>query len=311
MGSSRSSLVRALEGGFGIQYWGESYTAPDLAAAPHGLLILEATRVGTHETSAEGEILFGCDEVSEIRQSGKCVLGYLNLTEIEVYRDYWRDHARQTSPDGLYSAAWIGPRTAEDERLARYWTPAWEELLLTRIDRLMARGFDGVFLDDLLHYFSFVSGEELDWWGTGPGPRSTAFATAMMELVVTVADCVRKQRPDAIVVVNNGVFLPGDAAAETGPASDVLTERYLEAIDGILVESVFGSGENAVTHQALAERYSKRGISVLTVDFADQVGAVTQRPFREYVQSRAAGLGFVPYAVDDPMFDRLYPPLTG
>ncbi len=310
MGSSRSSLVRALKGGFGIQYWGETYTASHLAAAPHGLLILEATRVGTHETSAEGEILFDCDEVSEIRQGGKRVLGYLNLTEIEVYRDYWRDHARQTSPEGLFSAAWIGPRTSDDERLARYWTPAWEAMLLGRVDRLMARGFDGVFLDDLLHYFSFVSGEFLDWAGTGPGQRRTTFAAAMMELVLRLTDRVRRHRPDAVVVVNNGVFLPGDAAAEIGAAAEELTERYLDAIDGILVESAFGAGENAVTHRALSDRYASRGICVLTVDFADQVGAVTQTPFREYVRSRAAGLGFAPYAVDDPMFDRLYPPLT-
>ena len=310
-GSSRQNLASALKAGFGIQYWGDSFTARDLAAAPHGLLIVEATRIGTYEAGVEGEILFDCRDIAAVRDSGKRVLGYVNVTEIEVYRDYWRDHARRTSSDALFSAEWVGPKTASDERLARYWTPDWEAVLVARVDRLMVQGFDGVFLDDVLHYFSFVSGEGLDWSEAGLGPRRTSYATEMIELVLTLASCIRRQRPDAIVVVNNGVFLPGDAMAEVGETAEALVERYLDAIDGILVESAFGAGRNAVVHQALAERFAARGISVLTVDFADQDGAGLREAFRYYVRDRAAELGFAPYVVDDPMFDRLYPPLSG
>lgn len=311
---SRFRLQRALKNGFGIQYWGKNYTAHELSSAPHGVLIVEATRAGAGENGQPEEVFFDPIEIDDIRHGGdRPVLGYLNLAEIEPYRDYWVRCDRGTdTPHDLCTHQWLGPVTQTDEQLALYWHPKWEALLIERIDRMMSLGLDGVFFDDVLHYFSYASGQGLVWGShvkNLSASKQGGFATAMMKLVIRLAERVRQIRPGAFVVVNNGVYLPTDSSAEIGvEKSEALFEEYVSSIDAIVVENIFGPKAAAGARQVLADRYLDRGVSVLTVDFGTQFPGRSTSLVRWMIGMRASALGFVSYVADNENFDRLYPP---
>ena len=308
---SRYRLRAALARGFGIQYWGAEYSASELALAPHGLLILEASRTGADDNSQE--VSFDAAEIQEIRRSGaRPVIGYLNVTEIETYRNYWRERDHVSDIPTLSPVPdWVGPVTRDGEQLAAYWLPAWERILKTRIDGILGLGFDGVFLDDVLHYFSYLSGDQLRGTKRVPTSGEGGYATAMMHLIIRLATYIRTRRPDAIVVANNGIFLAGDSGAEIGgKKAEALFKRYSSALDGILVESAFGADATAQVQSVLTERYLESGVSVLTVDFASQLAGPSNLAIRMAVESQAKRAGFVPYVADNEVYDRLYRPFS-
>ncbi len=134
-------LTRALADGFGVQYWGEGYTAEGLAEQPHGLLIIEVAKVGALHSETGREVFFTPDEIAMISHGGeRPVLGYLNVSEIENYRDYWIDFMRRSVPDeNVALPQWYGPHAGHGNYLAAYWVPAWRDVILARV-----RSADGV-----------------------------------------------------------------------------------------------------------------------------------------------------------------------
>lgn len=304
------ALARALTRGFGVQYWGDGYSAADLAKAPHGLLIVEASKVGALHTADGREQLFTKDEVTLMRRGGtRPVIAYLNVAEIETYRDYWVQ-SQSTGPRN-----WFGPRTADAERLATYWTPEWEAILLERVDRLMALGFDGLFLDDVLHYYSFGAGTGLEWPEATPmdSPQTApVYARAMMALVQKISARAKAASCGAMIVVNNGAYIGRDAGPDgDGSLQQAGFSSYLESIDAILMENIFGSATEAQTVKALQEDYQNQGVKVLSLDYTSHLHDVGTVRRHYDIARRAAMVGFIPYVAENAAFDRLYPPGQG
>lgn len=310
-GAARARLRRALESGFGVQYWGDSYSVSGLEGAGHGLLIVEATRVGAPDSPEGREIRFTPDEVRRISKNGqRPVLAYLELTEVETYRDYWvrRERADEHSKE-RHAAPWLGPRTAGGEQLAVYWDPSWEQLLAERVQQLMALGFDGIMFDDALHYFSFQTGGDLHWSRAAAAAPADGYAVALMRLVRRLTMTMRAANPSAIAIVNNGVYIARDAAAQSRPdTARQVFEHYAAALDGILIESLFAPGATQTARRAVQEDFATRGISVLTIDFLTDFQGLPEATARTLLARRAVGTGFCPYVAWDGRFDRLAPP---
>jgi uncharacterized protein (TIGR01370 family) len=273
--------------------------------------------VGAGHSTNGREDYFSRDEVQTISHQGnRPVLAYLNLSEIETYRDYWaRLRTTASDPAHLVDQNWIGPRSASGEHLAQYWTPEWEAILSERVDRLMALGFDGLFFDDVLHYYSFATDGALDWSGVAqatPPQDAAGYARAMMDLVVRLADRSRSTNCDAIVVVNSGAFIGQDAVRDRMDFSgrDAF-QVYLDSIDGIMMEEVFTSETRQPTIDVLQDEFAAEGISVLAVDFATSFPGQNIDMLRNVVARRGAENGFSTYLADDASFDRLYPPIPG
>lgn len=288
-------LAAALERGYGVQYWGAGYGAEVLARQPHGLLILEAAQIGAPDSEDGREMLLDFQLLRSMQADpSRPLLAYLNLVELEPWRDYWAD--------GLAKLDWTGGRTAQDEWLARYWTQSWRDVLFARIDRLMAAGADGLFLDDALHYYTYGKGSVTEPAAGDPaGP--TAHAEAMMQLVLDVIDRMRLRRCDALVVVNNAVFIGRDAGAE----GTALFDLYRAAIDAVLIEDAFGAADHPHLHLALAEDYLSAGVQVLSLDFAAPPAGGPSVPGAGIV-ALARQHGYVPYIAPGLAFDRLASP---
>ncbi len=290
-GGRATRMAAALEDGFGVQYWGEGYDADTLAAAPHGLLIVEAARIGAPDSADGHEVLFTPDEMRRINHDGaRPVLVYLNLTEVEPWRDYW--------PDDGSTPVWVGPETASGDKLAAFWRPEWEALLRDRVRRLLATGANGLFLDDALNYFAAGS---MAPGGSGAPADVPGAARTLMALVQSVASEARKIDCDALIVMNNGVFLGRDA----GPASAGAFRAVTDAVDGILVEDALGGADHPDLHAALTEDWSVAGVPILTIDYAGADAAAA-------LADRARRRGYRPYIAPNGAFSQLFPsrPLT-
>ena len=280
-------LEKALRNGYGVQYWGPDFRADVLTEASHGLLILEAAKVGARYTADGKELFFTPAEIEVIRKNGKRpVLVYLNLTEVEPWRDYWPSD--ETIPN------WIGPVTAQGDELAAFWRPEWREILRKRVNRLLSLGADGLFLDDGLNYFA--TGAMASGPSDKPGDIKTA-AAIMLKMITEIALEAREVRCDALIVVNNAVFIGRDAPVSARDDFDT----YRDAIDGIMIEDGLGAADHPDLHAALKEDYLDYGVPVLSLDFASGVEAST-------LSRKARDMGYAPYIVPDGRFSSLVPP---
>jgi uncharacterized protein (TIGR01370 family) len=288
-----------------------------LALQPHGLLIIEVAKLGALYTETGREEFFTSDEIALISHDGeRPVLGYLNVSEIETHRDYWVDFSMLSDePAGAAALPeWFGPQTGHDEHLAAYWTSAWRDVLLERVDRLMASGVNGVFLDDVLHYYTHATDENLRWPDSGrpDGPQDApSLALAMMDLVIVLAERVRAWDCNAFVIVNNGVFIGRDAneAVKNGGAKPVF-EAFLAAVDGILVENALSPATHPDTRAAMEEDFLAAGLKVLTIDQLSQYGDGHAADLRRRLAHEARSAGFIPYLIEDAGFNRLWAPIV-
>ena len=312
----RGRVRRALRAGFGVQYWGQTYSANHLAAAPHGLLIIETAKVGASIVGNSQEVFFSPDEIRQIGHSGRRpVLGYLNLAKIEPYRNYWVAALALSAPRetlGPGDAPWIGPTLGPDGALARFWTPEWAAILADRVDSLMRQGLDGLFLDDVLQYYASyaATARASPGFAVEGGPVSSAdFARAMMKLVTSVANRARLHDSGALVFVNSGIYVGRDAGEDRpdAPLLDTFAD-YRSMIDGILIESVFASGGDDTAISVLHEEFASHGVPVLTVDFADAAN-MPPSALKAKIAPRALSEGFAPYIADDAAFNRLFAPI--
>jgi cysteinyl-tRNA synthetase len=148
----------------------------------------------------------------------RVVLAYLSIGEAENYRPYWR-RAWKTKPP-----PWLGPENPDwpGDFEVRYWDPAWQRLILGApdrpLDRIVADGYDGVYLDIV---------DAFEYWEE----QGQADARARMVAWVTaIARHARAERPGFLVVPQNGEAL----AREPG---------YLSLVDGIGREDLYYDGD--------------------------------------------------------------------
>jgi cysteinyl-tRNA synthetase len=82
----------------------------------------------------------------------RLVLCYLSIGEAEDYRPYWKPSWSKTPPPflGVEDPNWKG------NFAVRYWDPAWQSILMdgpdSPLSKILAVGFDGVYLDKVDEY---------------------------------------------------------------------------------------------------------------------------------------------------------------
>lgn len=241
----------------------------EIAASRCDLVVIDLARDGSTD-------YFTLEEIRNIQASGKFVLAYFEIGAIENYRPEWTE-----TPDDLK----LGPVAGwPDEQLVRYWDPRWWPVVQGRIDRALAAGCDGAYLDMVVAY------EEISTRAAGMDDE--ARARAMVDLIAAVSAYAKGRDPAFKIVPQNAPELhvwPG----------------YLDAIDGLGMEELYflAADEPCIADWCAENREAALAIKaagklVLTVDYATQPENVRAA----YTQSRAEG--FVPY-VTTVELDRL------
>lgn len=150
-------------------------------------------------------------EIERIRRGkvGRRVVAYLSIGEAEDYRSYWEktwDADEDGRPDAL-APEFLGlenPQWKGNYRV-RYWLPAWQSLLLPAVDRIVATGFDGIFLDivDAFESYEF-DGRTGDYIDDRTNPETgRSYRRAMIAWVAAIARRAREKHPDFLVIPQN------------------------------------------------------------------------------------------------------------
>jgi cysteinyl-tRNA synthetase, unknown class len=195
-------------------YWLSSFEIARVAAAPHDLLVIDS-EISANRTF---ERQFRSEEVRRMKHrpdgSPRVLLAYLSIGEAERYRPYWR----QEWYDAAKKPVWLDKenRRWAGNFLVQFWHPEWQQLIFgspdSYLDRIVAQGFDGVYLDRADAFFQ--------WRKVQP----TA-ASDMATFIARLADHARKQNPEFLVVMQN--------------AEELLEEApVISAIDGIAKEDL-------------------------------------------------------------------------
>lgn len=103
----------------------------------------------------------------------KLIFGYLDVSEAGAYM-YPEFFSQGSLP------AWFGKEHTGFPGLytVQYWQPQWEQALLSRIDTIIARGYDGVFLDVL---------DGNNFWSQGNSLGNTAYPDALPALTTLLS----------------------------------------------------------------------------------------------------------------------------
>ena len=272
-----------------VTNWGYQLQEPriaHLAGSPHDLLVIDASRDGSDEGA------FKAADIAAIKRrpdgGQRIVLAYLSIGEAETYRGYWRWYwgGRWYSRwfGWALAPSWLGPENGEwrGNYAVRYWDPAWQARILGpggHIERIVAAGFDGVYLDKVDSSIERIAKDR-------PPARDD-----MREFVRRIATAGRSARPGFLVVPQNGEELLTD-------------EGYVALIDGIAKEDLlYGEFKDKAANPdaaiagrtALLQRASKQGRTVLAVEYLDDTGRIAA------ARERLETLGFVPYFADRPL----------
>ena len=212
----------------------------------------------------------------------KLVLSYMSIGEAEDYRWYWQggwDANRDGAPDPG-APAWLGPSNPEWEGnyKVRFWDPEWQRLVYSYVDRTIAAGYDGAYLDIVDAY---------EYWGPGgeSGLERAAAEEEMVAFVKSIAHYARvtKGRPKFGVFVQN--------------AEDLSSHPdYVSTVTGIGKEDLFYDGNvrqpAAETNYSISrlDRFKKAGKPVLVTDYA------TRKTQIDALYQKAGARGYVPYA---------------
>ena len=130
------------------QSWGYQLQNLDLnraAASPFDLLVIDYATDGDQASALKPA------EVARLQKKSdgtrRLVIAYLSIGEAESYRSYWKKDWKRQRP------AWLlGENPEWEENYAVcFWDPGWQANLCgspdAYLDRILAQGFDGIYLD--------------------------------------------------------------------------------------------------------------------------------------------------------------------
>ncbi len=186
--------------------------APEKVPAETKLLVIDATTDGLNFLTPA--------ELERYKAPGRKILAYVSVGEAEDYRYYWKDLPKDIilgeNPD------WPGNYTI------KYWDPRWHQVIKDYISRVLAIGFDGVYLDKVDAYWDVVK----------YGFNEDEAAGWMRDLV----EDIRRAFSDTIIYIQNG---------------DDLMLRFpglAEEVDGMGIEDLFFDGRKIQPWQYVIER---------------------------------------------------------
>ena len=209
----------------------------------------------------------------------KYLISYLSVGQAENYRDYWQTDWGVGNPSWIAYADefWLG------DFYVRYWEPEWQEILLSRVDAVVDKGFDGLYLD-VIDAYAFFETER-------PDAREE-----MRVLIATIAERARTRsgNPDFGIFVQNAEEL-----------IEIVGPTWIEPLTGIGKEEPFywATDDKVQEDQRFWNDYYlaqwvAAGKLVLSVDY------VTRPAFINDAYSLAEQHGFVPLTLTQTALDK-------
>lgn len=213
------------------------------------------------------------DDLKTIRagKPGRRVVAYLSIGEAEDYRPYWQAGWKKSPPGFLLTA---NPDWPGNFRV-KYWDPLWQKTILASLDRILAAGFDGIYLDIVDAFEGFERDPVTGNWRDNAVNLETkrTFREDMLAWVRHLADHARASRPGFLVIPQNGEQLLADPG-------------FSEIVSAIGVEDLFTLDNRISTEtnlrSELLDTFQKSGKSVFAIEYARKPGP------RDHARTEAA-----------------------
>jgi cysteinyl-tRNA synthetase len=231
-----------------------------LASSERDLIVIDAA------FSSEGDWTTAEIETIRAGKKDRRVVAYVSIGEAEDYRPYWQkswDADKDGKPDpaapkflNAENPDWKG------NYRVRYWQPAWQQIMLPAVDKVVAQGFDGIYLDivDAFEFYEYDASTK-GWLDNRPNPETgKTYRQDMIAWVSAIAQRARSKHPGFIVIPQN--------------ASQLLAHTdYREVISAIGVEDLFIAGKKLRTEKqsrfvlSFLEQLKPSGKPVLVIDY--------------------------------------------
>ncbi|WP_239015223.1 endo alpha-1,4 polygalactosaminidase [Archangium violaceum] len=167
-----------------------------MAASKFNLAIIELSRDGASD-------YFRSDELAAVKATDKQVLACFEIRAIEEYRPEW-----SLVPADMKLGAVDG---WQDEQYVKYWDERWWPIVQGHIDRALAAGFTGCYLDLVVTYEEIAA--------NAAGTNRDDLARKMEALISRISQYAKSKNPSFRIMPQNAPEIVDYAG-------------YLEAIDG-------------------------------------------------------------------------------
>lgn len=244
-----------------------------IAASPYDLVVIDYARSEVGERKPEMPLTR--EEVARMKvkpDGGKrLIIAYLSIGESEDNRYYWGADWSRHRP------AWMGAESKEwkGNYLVKYWEPVWQNIIFgnaqSYVDRILAAGFDGFYLDRADAYYRFGDTKEA--------------RDNMSALVIKIADYIRSKKPDAAIMMQNAEELL--ERADVVAAIDAIAKEDL--VWGITHREELNKQDDIDESTALLKSAQKAGKAIFVVEYLKNAKNI------EEAKRRMADLGFVLY----------------
>lgn len=228
-------------------------------------------------------------DVTTVKNSDKLYVSYISIGEAEDYRSYWQTGWAGNPP------AWLGPENPnwQGNYKVRYWDTAWQNIVYSYVDTIIAQDFDGIYLDiiDAWYY----------WQHEVPQQQQVSNADSLMiDFILRIRNHVYTVTGNQqfLIIPQNGEDLIYQPAISTG-----LRNQYLNAINAVGIEDVFFTGNNDEDNPYAPDyyrinnllQYKAAGKKILTIEYLTQPAKIQQ------YRDSADTYGFVTYACTRPL----------
>lgn len=186
-------------------------------------------------------------QINILKSDGSRLLSYLSIGEAEDYRIYWQDDWKVGDPGFIYeeNPYWKG------NYKVKYWYYNWQQIIYAQLDRIIERGFDGVYLDvvDAYSYFEYE--------GFGLARQE------MIEFVIDISEYAKSKRPGFMVIPQNSEELIED-------------KGYFDSIDGLGKENLLYIDDKKIDSSIIArslnylEKVVDSGKEVFVISYVDR-----------------------------------------
>ena len=189
----------------------------------------------------------------------KLVIAYMSIGEAKSYRYYWRKDWQRKD----HKPAWLdheNPDWDENYRV-HYWDPGWQRVIFgdpqSYLDRIIAAGFDGAYLDiiDAYEYYE---------------KKRPSARQEMIDFVTAMATYARQQRPDFMIIPQNGEALLQSAAYRSVISAIAKEDLFY----GVRADEKANSAEVTRTGLERLALARQDGIPVMVVEYLDDSGKI-------------------------------------
>jgi cysteinyl-tRNA synthetase, unknown class len=222
--AARPATRGALRQGAGllanVNSWGyqlQNLNVANAAASPFDLLVVDYAKDGSDDSALTPTDL----DRLKTKPDGtrRLMLAYLSIGEAEDYRSYWDPAWKRARPGWLLTEnkEWKG------NYAVCFWEPGWQGIMCgspdARIDRLIAAGFDGVYLDKCDVF------EDLQRLHKQAAASRPDIEADMVAFVQRISSYAKSKAPGFLVIMQNAETLltsPELRAALDGAAKEEL-----------------------------------------------------------------------------------------